>query len=100
MDDIAILLDYLKPIAKNIDEIKVKIERYQIEFDELSRFFSYVKNDIKKIGTYDNQDFIKKYLKSFSSNEEEFSANAYLVDSSSSYIHILPQYKESIDYLI
>ena len=99
MDDIEQFLKYLKPLTQDVNDVKNKANTYRIEFDELSKFFSYVSNDVKKISRYENQKFLKRYLPEISSNSEEYEANAYLIDTDNNYIHILPQYKDALNYI-
>ncbi len=99
MSDTELFLDYLKPIIADLSDIRTKMDSCKEEFDELSRFFSCVENDVKLIGQYDNQDFINQYLVEFGSERVEYQANTYLANNDNVNIHILPQYKEAINYL-
>lgn len=92
-------LELLEPLIKDYDLNLNELEDNRKKYESFSNFLDYVDNDVKKICTYDNQDFILDKLSDIVSDEKEYNAACYLINTDIDEIKKLPQYKNASDYM-
>lgn len=98
-DYIKRFLECLEPIIKDLEIKKEELDKIKEELDSTRDLLRYTENDIKKIGKYDNQDFINNNLINVDSEINEYQAMVYLVDSDNPSIQKIPQYQVAVKYL-
>lgn len=83
----------------NLDE---KEKEYNVKNDKLhdyQKLLDFINFDAKKLNKYENQDIIKEALDAINSTIERYNAACYLLDSDDENVALLPQYRNSKNYL-
>ena len=98
VNDTSIFLNCIEPNIKDINRVKVYLDRTNKEYDELEDLINYIDSDSTKIVTYHNQEFIYDYLSMVPMEVKNYEAIQYLLSNDS--MKELPQWakaKQSLD---
>ena len=93
------LIEKLSLSITDLEEKKDELEKQHDILDKYNEISDYVGSEAKKLGTSPNQEVIIDELKNIDSNEKEYKAYCYLLESDDDNIKILPQYKNARSYL-
>ena len=98
-DIVSKLISLLEPIINDLDDIKYELSAKRKTLDEVNEMIDEVKDDLTKVSKYRNQKLIIDNLGDIKSNEREYKACCYLMDSVENNIKFLPQYIEASNYM-
>ncbi len=93
------LINLLKPTVCDLDDMLNLLELEKSNLDNVTKLLKWVNDDVSKMGSYEDQNLIITNLKNVNSNETEYKACCYLVNSDDKNICLLPQYLESSNYI-
>ncbi len=92
------LIGKLEPTISDLDEVLKDLDIKKEELDIISDMLDYINNDIKKFSQYTNQNIIMDYLGKIDSDEKEYNANCYLLESDREEVKNLPQYNKAKEF--
>ena len=93
------LIVSLEPTILDLDEKLNLLEEEKKNLNELTSLLAEVGNDVEKVGKYPNQELIISRLDLIKSNEKEYKACCYLLNSEDKSVRSLPQYTEASNYI-
>lgn len=93
------LIDLLEPTINDLDDNLKELSEKQNSLNEINKMLDEVGDDVGKVGTYENQDLILNHLSNLNTNEKEYRACCYLLNSKDKNVCMLPQYIESSNYI-
>lgn len=101
VNDTSIFLNCIEPNIRDINRVKVYLDRTNKEYDELEDLINYINSDSKRIVTYPDQDIINHYLSLVPMDVKNYEAIKYLISNDS--LKEFPQWakaKQSLDSLL
>lgn len=93
------LTNSLEPLIEDLDEKLAVLDTKKRNYDDVSKFLSYVHDDVHLVSIYAEQDLILGNLSNINSNEEEYKASCYLLRGEDERIKALPQYGDAYHYI-
>lgn len=89
----------LEPLIEDLDEKLTVLNEKKEKFESVSKFLSYVKDDVNLVGIYADQDLILEHLANVDSDKNEYVASCYLLKSEDESVKALPQYKKAYSFV-
>ena len=93
------LVGLLEPTILDLNDKLNELSNKSEYLKEVSEMLEKVDGDVKKVGSYENQDLILNNLNNINTNETEYKACCYLLNSNDEGVRSLPQYIESSNYI-
>jgi len=98
-DFIKKFLSNLEIIISDIDYQKEELDKFREQLEDVTNFLEYVDDDIKKIGTHNNQKLIHENLPDLDLDVDKYQAMVYLVETDNLNIQSMPQYVSAVNYM-
>ena len=93
------LISLLEPTIVDLDSKLDELSNNKNLLEKINAFLNFVDTDIKKIGLYENQQLIINDLTNLGSNENEYKASCYLLNSENDNVKNLPQYHKAYEFI-